>query len=288
MTIASNHLPKIHLHPILLAFLFISFLTGTFVEMAIIFLFVLIHELGHYAMAKSFNWRIDTIMLWVFGGVMKTDEHGTRPISEEFFVTIAGPFQHVLIYAGIFGLSTMNFMPPSLIDMMYDYNTAILLFNLLPLWPLDGGKLLFLLLATFLPYKRAYHTIILLSMLLAVSFIVLQLFLPTFTLSTFLIALFLFMENQSEWKQRHYVFMRFLIKRYETKHAVLKSKPLYVNPDSSLMRVFSTFSQEKRHTIYVVNRYGKHQAIEEQECLRAYFKGENYHRSIGELVEKGA
>ncbi|NAP00475.1 stage IV sporulation protein FB [Halomonas sp. MG34] len=284
----SNYLPKIHFHPILLAFFFISFLTGTFVEMAVILLIVLIHELGHFTMAKWFDWRIGTIMLWVFGGVMKTDEHGTRPIAEEALVTIAGPLQHVWIYAGIFALSYSGLLPTSLIDLMLYYNTAILLFNLLPLWPLDGGKLLFLLLALVLPYKRAYHIVILFSMVLAVVFLLVQLILPSFTLSTFLIALFLFMENQSEWKQRHYVFMRFLLKRYEKKTKIMKHKPLYVSSDSSLMRVFSGFSQEKRHTIYVTDKHGGHTVIEEQECLQAYFKHKKYHQNVGGIIEKGA
>ncbi len=256
--------------------------------MTVILLIVLIHELGHFTMAKRFDWRIGVIMLWVFGGVMKTDEHGTKPIVEETLVTIAGPLQHVLIYAGIFALSYSGLVPTSFIDIMLYYNTVILLFNLLPVWPLDGGKLLFLFLARFLPYKRAYHIIILFSMTLAVIFLTVQLILPSFTLSTFLIALFLFMESQSEWKQRQYVFMRFLLKRFEKKPIVLKNQPLYVSPDSSLMSVFSAFNQEKKHTIYVTNKLGKHTVLEEDECLNAYFKEKKYHLSVGEIAENSA
>ena len=76
----------------------ISFMTGTFMELSIILLIVLIHELGHYAMSQVFKWRVESIMLWVFGGVMRTDEHGNSTIFEEALVTIAGPFQHVTIY----------------------------------------------------------------------------------------------------------------------------------------------------------------------------------------------
>src|SRR5699024_11983500 len=56
---------------------------------------VLFHELGHYGAAKFFKWRIKGIMLWIFGGVMDTDEHGNKPFHEDIIVTVAGPLQHL-------------------------------------------------------------------------------------------------------------------------------------------------------------------------------------------------
>lgn len=75
-------MPTIYIHPILLIFFVIAFLTGTFTELVIILSIVLIHELGHYTVAHVFKWRIKHIMLWVFGGVMQTEEHGSSAHSE--------------------------------------------------------------------------------------------------------------------------------------------------------------------------------------------------------------
>src|SRR5690625_7588673 len=91
-------IPPIHVHPLLMIFMIISFLTGTFMELSIILAIVLFHELGHFLFARLFHWRIHSIMLWVFGGVMKTEEHGNKPIHEDALVTIAGPLQHIIIY----------------------------------------------------------------------------------------------------------------------------------------------------------------------------------------------
>src|SRR5690625_6878376 len=77
-------------------------------ELSIILAIVLFHELGHFLFARLFHWRIHSIMLWVFGGVMKTEEHGNKPIHEDALVTIAGPLQHIIIYVGLFVLSTNN------------------------------------------------------------------------------------------------------------------------------------------------------------------------------------
>src|SRR5699024_7363025 len=123
---------------------------------------VFFHEMGHFIVAKRFNWRVKKIKLWVFGGVMETDEHGTRPNHEELLVTLAGPFQHVIVFL-IFFLIPFEFIPTSILNIIYFYNTILFIFNLLPIWPLDGGKVLFIFLSTITTYQKAYQHTLLLS-----------------------------------------------------------------------------------------------------------------------------
>lgn len=253
-------------------------------EFFIILVIVLIHELGHFVAAKYFNWRVNYIVLWVFGGVMKTDEHGSRKIIEEVIVTLAGPFQHVFIYCLIYVLSISSFAPSSVIDLLMYYNTIILLFNLLPIWPLDGGKLLLLFMSAILPYRKAYHTTIIFSLISSLLLLIFQLFVYPFTLSAILIMLFLLMENRTEWKQRYYVFIRFLLKRYEEHAHIKKESPIFVSPQSSLMEVFYCFRREKKHHIYIKSPTYNHLVIDERDCLRSYFDGKKYNQTIGGLV----
>src|SRR5699024_1387676 len=103
-----KYIPPVQIHPILIIFIIISFVTGTFVELTIILAIVLFYELGHFMMATFFNWRIKSVMLWVFGGVMDTEEHGNKPLHEEALVIIAGPFQHLVIYGLVFLMSSLN------------------------------------------------------------------------------------------------------------------------------------------------------------------------------------
>src|SRR5690625_1053595 len=95
---AKQLLPQVQIHPLLVLFIVISILTGTFLQLAIILFIVFIHELGHYLAAVYYKWRIQTIVLWVFGGVMKTDEYGSRSIYEEFVVSIIVTMLHLVIY----------------------------------------------------------------------------------------------------------------------------------------------------------------------------------------------
>lgn len=255
-------------------------------ELSIILFIVLFHELGHYLMAVFFKWRVESIMLWVFGGVMNTDEHGTRSIYEELLVTIAGPFQHLIIYLLLFILSNNSMIPSSILEIAAYYNTIILLFNLLPIWPLDGGKLLFLILSIFLPYRRAYNSIIFSSIIVSIVLLMLQLFYFPFNLSTFFIVLFILFENRAEWRHRYYVFLRFLLNRYEGNQYIKNIQPLVVSHQSPLIDVFSSFKRERKHSIYIMYPNNKRQTIDENDCLRSYFHEKKYNVTIGEVVEK--
>lgn len=280
-------LPTIHIHPILILFLIIGFITGTFMEIVIMLGVVLFHELGHYIMAISFKWRIKSITLWVFGGVMDTDEHGNRPLYEEALVSIAGPLQHVFIYLFLIIIAPMDVVPRSIIELSMYYNNVILLFNLLPVWPLDGGKLLFTLLSAFIPYKKAHTNMILISVLVSICILVLFLFILPFTLSSVFIVLFILLENRTEWKQRYYVFLRFLSKRFYGTNKAKRIDSIEVSHDVSLFDVFSLFIREKKHIINISYPGHRKSSINEIECLSSYFQKKQYNITIGEVKRMG-
>lgn len=278
-------LPPIHIHPVLLLFISISIVTGTFVELIIIFTIVLIHEMGHYVMAKIFKWRIKRIMLWVFGGVMETEEHGNRSIKEDLLVTVAGPFQHLVIFLLLFFLLDIGLLSDVIFKTAVTYNTAILLFNLLPIWPLDGGKLVFFLLSMKLPYRKAFDFILLFSMILSFVLIIGHIIFYKFTLSFASIMIFLFIENRLEWKRRFYVFIRFLLGRYEGKNAIRKLETIHIPGHVTLMEVFSQFKREKKHTIVVSNQENESKKIDETDCLHAYFHEKQYAQQIYDIFK---
>lgn len=277
-------LPKVRIHPVLIAFVFIAFLTGTFMELSVIIMIVFFHELGHFIAARLFKWRITHITLWVFGGVMDTEEHGNRPLREEAIVILAGPLQHLFIYLMLNLFTTYHVLSPSIIDLIFYYNTAILLFNLLPIWPLDGGKLLFIFLSAVLPYRKAHNYIIVFSIILSILILLLPLIFLKFTLSAVFIMIFLLIENHTEWKQRFYVFIRFLLQRYEGHSTIKAVHPLVVSHKEHLMEVFVRFRRDKKHSIYIAYPNQPRKFIDEMDCLRHYFYYKDYDKTVGEIA----
>lgn len=275
--------PTIYVHPLLLLLIGISFVTGTFISLFIILSIVIIHELGHVMMALFFKWRIRRIMFWIFGGVMETEEHGTRPLHEELLVTLAGPVQHVFIYILYFILDRLTLFPESLLAMFFFYNTVILIFNLLPIWPLDGGKLLLYGLALLFPFRKAYNLVLVWSVCVClIGF--LALFMIPFHLTLFFVICFLLLENISEWRRRYYVFMRFLLNRYQGKTNYKKTKSLVVHNRVRLIDIFYLFHRDRKHIVYVVLPGNNKKILNESDCLTYYFRDKYVYHSIGEVI----
>lgn len=280
-----SYIPMIDIHPLLMLFIILSILTGTFVQLAIILCIVILHELGHFLAAIHFKWRIQKIVLWVFGGIMKTDEHGSRSLYEEFIVTISGPIQHLFIYFACFLLYMFYILPESIVYLIFYYNTIVLLFNLLPIWPLDGGKLFLLANSLFFPYRQAYEYTIVFALFMSLFLIIAHLVLYPFNLSSLIIIIFLLIENSKAWQQRYFIFMRFLLQRYEMKEASRPISSIVVPFHMPLKDVIQRFYLGKNHLIYIVDQKEKQlMVIEEYECLQLYFNRKYLQQPIGKLV----
>ncbi len=116
------------------------------VSALLLFASILLHELGHAVVARRYGVEIDGIELWLLGGVAKM-KGAAHQASEELRFALAGPAVTVVI-ASVFWLATaaMPASTPDAVTALLAYqaliNTAILVFNMLPAFPLDGGRVL--------------------------------------------------------------------------------------------------------------------------------------------------
>ncbi len=116
------------------------------VSALLLFASILFHELGHAVVARRYGVEIEGIELWLLGGVAKMKGAAHRP-QEELRFALAGPAVTVAI-AVVFWLA-VAVLPSSTPDAVFALlayqafiNTALLAFNLLPAFPLDGGRVL--------------------------------------------------------------------------------------------------------------------------------------------------
>jgi len=281
-----NVLRHFHIHPLFWFLIGVGVLTGSLIQLLIIFFIVLFHELGHYGMARYFKWRIRSVMIWPFGGVLETDEYHTRPVKEEVLVILAGPLQHLWIWLFILFAESIHLLSSGVLELLALYNVLIFCFNILPIYPLDGGKLLFLLLSIHLPFVKAQATFLTLSFI--ILFLALAgalLFLP-FSLSTIMLACFLFWENRLEWKQKQYAFLRYLMKRQqESLEHVKKIRSIHVGEDMPVMDIFQQFKRGTHHQIFVTLHNQTRALIDEGECLYYFFTLKQTRANAKEMVE---
>lgn len=156
----------------------------------LLFVCVLLHEFGHALTAKYFKVNVPTITLLPIGGVAQLERMPRQPL-QEFLIAIAGPAVNFLLAVLLLPLSLLviglsvgtgslvsllqyaqsRMMTPS-IDGLLVYlavtNVALGLFNLLPAFPMDGGRVLRALLAMFMPYVRATRTAVMVGRFMAV------------------------------------------------------------------------------------------------------------------------
>lgn len=111
-----------------------------------LFVSVVLHELGHAVIARRFGAPISQITLFIFGGVAELKEEPPSP-KAEFFVAIAGPIVSVIISLCMFFLTSIGHQLgwPVLALGVTGYlamiNLVVVIFNLIPAFPLDGGRI---------------------------------------------------------------------------------------------------------------------------------------------------
>jgi stage IV sporulation protein FB len=260
----------IKINPLLWMVAIIGVVTGHFREFLILFTVIFIHELGHAIAALYYKWRLVKVEMLPFGGVAEMDEYGNRPYREELVVTLSGPFQHVWMILGGMLLSTTGYGDPHLLKLFISINWMILLFNLLPIWPLDGGKLLFLFLTLFLPYKQAKRKMLILSAILLLSFVVISMSIYPFHLNLFIVTAFLLYAHFVEWKHQPYNYVRFLLERLNVREKPVKKKVLTVDPTLTVDDVLSNLYKGFDHEFHIKSTPPF--VCREKEILNAYFK----------------
>lgn len=170
-----------------------------------LFLCVLLHEFGHVLAARQFGIATPDITLLPIGGIARLAKMPRKP-SQELIVAIAGPAVNVVIAALLFlvvrtpatpatDLLTFNSLNDLLFALMV-INLWLVVFNMIPAFPMDGGRVLRALLAMTLPYGRATTAASIIGQIIAGAGAILALMVVQPIL--FLIAIFILLAARAE------------------------------------------------------------------------------------------
>ncbi|XMB87385.1 hypothetical protein RJG79_06185 [Mycoplasmatota bacterium WC44] len=123
----------------------------------IIFFSILFHELCHAIVSKIFNRKISKITILPFGTIFEVDSNDNINLLEELLIVLAGPLGSLFLM---------------MFDDLYSINRIILIFNLLPIYPLDGGKIIETLLCKVFNFKLVLKIIYVNSIIFSFSMII--------------------------------------------------------------------------------------------------------------------
>jgi Zn-dependent protease/CBS domain-containing protein len=172
-----------------------------------IFLCVLLHELGHVFAARRYGVVTRDVTLWPFGGISNMERMPEKP-REELIVAVAGPAVNVAIAAVLLlwlwphlnpdNLAKLEDPAVSLAVRLAGANIILVLFNLIPAFPMDGGRVLRALLAMYMGNARATDVAAAIGQGFAIVFGILGIF---YNPMLIIIAVFIFLAASGEATQ---------------------------------------------------------------------------------------
>jgi len=177
----------VYLHPTLLLLLWLPQVSGGgalgLALVTSVFGCVLLHEFGHALMARRFGIETQDITLYPIGGVARLSRMPKSP-GAELLIALAGPAVNLAIVCGLLGLAILggtetlgftSWLGSYFVSLMYA-NLVLALFNLIPAFPMDGGRVLRALLSNWLGRVKATAVAAGTGQVLAILFGVFSLF----------------------------------------------------------------------------------------------------------------
>lgn len=274
---------KISVHPFFVIIMLASVLTGHFLELIALFAIVFIHELGHVFAARCFGVNVLSIQMLPFGGVAEMEDTSHLTVRREIAIALAGPLQNVILIGISLLLKVCGLWEGAFFIYFIHSNLLIALFNLLPILPLDGGKVWQSLCSTVLPFHLTLVYSLRISLLFSVLVILYAVVPYMFgqgmpNLNLLLVGIFLFYSNWMDYRNIMYRFMRFLVNREQVyvRHWMNGglAQPIVTNKSQPLEQILRLFRRQKYHFVYVMNQQGDIVAVlPEQRIISSFLRG---------------
>ncbi len=225
-------------------FLILIILAGMFKEFTFIFVLIFFHELGHAITGILLKWQLVSITIYPYGGLTKFYSFENSSINKEILILLMGPVTQIITY-----LILNYFFKYPYIKI---YHLTILLFNLLPILTLDGGRLLNLLFNKFLSYLNSFYLSLEISFF-TLFFLIIYIIFNYYNFNLLLMCIFLFFKVIKSLKNIKYSYAKFLLERYLYDYHFKKRK---------VIKSIYQFYKECYHYIGLVD---------EKEYLKHYF-----------------
>lgn len=256
---------KIELNYSLWIVLLIFIIYGELSTFFVCFLSVFLHELSHYFAAILFHYKIDRMELNIWGGVLNLYSYVIKP-SHEIVILIAGPLSNLLI-ALIFIIISQYIEVDIIKDIIFA-NTVLGAFNLIPITPLDGGKIIRLYLAYFFGYGKAIKIALVFSKIFSIILFIFGIYLLQYDILNGIICFVAINIYVSSKKESHFILYK-IIRYMDDMDKKLSNKIVVYKSNKKIKHAVDSFNPLKNRIFTVVNEKGKYRGqLSESDLLQ--------------------
>lgn len=245
---------KIFVHPLFIVFAGLLIYLNYFVLLISYLITVILHEFAHSIVASKLGYRLNQITLMPHGASLGGESRFFCS-RDEILVAIAGPLCNIIL--AVLGCAIWWIFPTTYAyTQVFVYaNLCTAVINCLPVFPLDGGRVLLALLNKKLDKKTAFRRVRILGVIIAscilLAFFVTVFFAPNFTL--FVFGVFLLLTSILEDKHTFYSQIGILENKANHLGKGLKIRALAVPEDMPLFRLISTITPDSLTEFAVID-----------------------------------
>ena len=204
-----NILKKFKINNYTYIFILLCFLCGLLKNIFIIMFICFIHELGHLFFIKLFGYDILKVELFPFGGFTTYNNKINSNINKDILISLGGIISQFIFLIILYLFK--SYLNITTYHLFLTYSYTIIIFNILPIIPLDGSNFCHLIMEKFLSYHKSYYLNFYLSLFFILIFIFLNIY---FHLDNYFIITFLIYKIGEYLKNYKYLNKRFLLERY--------------------------------------------------------------------------
>lgn len=230
-------------------------LTGYYLNLIVFTSLILVHEMGHYFVARLFSFHVEKIVIYPYGGMTKIRDLVNRNIYEELLIASSGVMVQFLFYLVICFLHQYSFIRDYTMNLYTLYNNQMIFFNLLPIYPLDGAKILNLLLSNYFYFNLSNLLTVMISIFMILGIMIFDFYRCNY--SDIMVMGILVTYIYRFFKERKYLYQRFLLERYL--YSIYYPSVAITNSEKKMFK-------NKMHLFYIHHSYRK-----EKDYLKDFF-----------------
>jgi len=235
-------------------YIIICTLVGFRGELAISVAMVLFHEFIHYITARKLGFSGFEIELYPVGARLKFEDLDQATPKEDFLISISGPLSNICLAVFFYFLNKVQ--SSNLFYILFASNLSLGLFNLLPAFPLDGGRMLRDIFASRMLYKKANQLMIYVSIVIGILFMFVYIYFNLKGENNFslgIIGLFIILTSFKERERVSYIIMGDIIKKKFSfiKKGYIHNISTSVYYKNDLLSIFSII-EKNRYNIFLV------------------------------------